>query len=56
MNSDNKNIVEREDFKKLQKKAEKLGAKSLDYSQRKGNKCFVTPENGKKSSFQFTQI
>lgn len=56
MNSDNRSIVEREDFKKLQKKAEKLGAKSLDHSKRKSNKCFVTLENGKKGSFQFTQI
>ena len=33
-----KTLVEGEEFKKLQKQAKKLGAKSLDYSKRKNNK------------------
>lgn len=38
-------------FKKLQKSAKKLGAKSLDYSKRKNNKNFVALENGNKVHF-----
>lgn len=46
-----KTLVEGEEFKKLQKQAKKLGAKSLDYSKGKHNKYFVTLENGKKIHF-----
>ena len=46
-----KTIVEGEDFRKLQRKAKKLGAKSLDYSKRKDMKYTVTLETGKKINF-----
>ena len=36
-----KTLVEGDDFKKLQRKAKKLGAKYLDYSKRKNNKYVV---------------
>ena len=39
-----KTIVEGEEFKKLQRKAKILGAKSLDYSNRKNNKYVVEYE------------
>ena len=35
------NLLKGDDFKKLQKKAKKLGASSLDYSKRKNNKYMV---------------
>ena len=40
-------LVEGDDFKRLQKKAKKLGAKYLDYSKRKNNK-YVVEYKGKK--------
>ena len=46
-----KNLVEGEDFKKLQKNAIKLGFKPLDYSKRKNSKYVVTLESGKKVYF-----
>ena len=36
-----KYLLRGDDFKRLQKKAKKLGASSLDYSQRKNNKYMV---------------
>ena len=45
-----KTLVEGDDFKKLQRKAKKLGAKSLDYSNRKNNK-YVVEYEGKKIHF-----
>ena len=36
-----KYLLQGDDFKRLQKKAKKLGASSLDYSQRKNNKYMV---------------
>ena len=42
-----KTLVEGDDFKKLQRKAKKLGAKYLDYSKRKNNK-YVVEYEGKK--------
>ena len=46
-----KNIVEGKAFKKLQKKAKSLGAKSLDYSKQKSKKYVVETESGKKINF-----
>ena len=46
-----KNIVEGKVFKKLQKKAKSLGAKSLDYSKQKSKKYVVETESGKKINF-----
>ena len=46
-----KNVVTGKDFAKLTKKALKLGAESLDYSNRKNNKYFVTLKDGKKIHF-----
>ena len=43
--------VEGEAFRKLQIKAKRLGAKSLDYSKRKDMKYTVTLETGKRVSF-----
>ena len=40
-------LVQGDDFKKLQKKAKKLGASSLDVSQRKKNKYMVEYDNKK---------
>ena len=45
-----KTLVKEEDFKRLQKKAKKLGATSLDYSKRK-NKKYMVEYNGKKIHF-----
>ena len=39
---ENNNPVQGEAFRKLQKKAKRLGAKSLDYSKRKDKKYTVT--------------
>lgn len=50
-----KNVVTGKDFAKLTKKALKLGAKSLDYSNRKNNKYVVTLEDGKKVHFGSTK-
>ena len=40
-------LVQGDDFKKLQKKAKKLGATTLDVSQRKNNKYMVEYDNKK---------
>ena len=48
---DDKYVVRGKDFKKLTKKAQKLGAESLDYSKRKNNKYVVTLPSGKKLHF-----
>ena len=45
-----KYLVQEADFKKLQKKAKKLGANSLDYSKRKNLK-YMVEYNGKKIHF-----
>ena len=52
---DDKYVVKGKEFKKLTKKAKKLGAKSLDYSKRKNNKYVVTLQNGKKVNFESSQ-
>lgn len=52
---DDKYVVKGKEFKKLTKKAKKLGAKSLDYSKRKNNKYVVTLQNGKKLNFESSQ-
>ena len=49
--SKSKNLVEGEAFRKLQKKAKRLGAKSLDYSKQKSKKYVVETESGKKINF-----
>ena len=49
-----KTLVEGDDFKKLQRKAKKLGAKYLDYSKRKNNK-YVVEYEGKKMHFGSTK-
>ena len=48
--SPKKTLVKGDDFKRLQKKAKKLGAKSLDYSKRKNNK-YMVEYKGKKIHF-----
>ena len=48
--SPKKILLKGDDFKKLQKKAKKLGATSLDYSKRKNNK-YMVEYNGKKIHF-----
>ena len=45
--SPQKYLLKGDDFKRLQKKAKKLGASSLDYSQRKHNKYMVEYDNKK---------
>ena len=45
-----KYLLQGDDFKRLQKKAKKLGASSLDYSKRKNNK-YMVEYNGKKIHF-----
>ena len=45
--SSQKYLLQGDDFKRLQKKAKKLGASSLDYSQRKNNKYMVEYDNKK---------
>ena len=46
-----KYLVKGKEFKKLTKKAKKLGAKFLDYSTRKNNKYVATRSSGKKIHF-----
>ena len=46
-----KNVLTGEEFKKLTKNAEKLGAESLDYSSRKNNKYMAKLPGGKKVHF-----
>ena len=48
---DDKYAVRGKDFEKLNKKAKKLGAESLDYSKRKNNKYVVTLPGGKNLHF-----
>ena len=49
------NVVTGKEFKKLTKKAKKLGAESLDYSTRKNNKYVATLPIGKKIHFGSAQ-
>ena len=44
-------VVTGKDFRRLAKKAQKLGAETLDYSTRKNNKYMVTLPEGKKVHF-----
>ena len=48
-------VVKGKDFKKLTKKAKKLGAESLNYSTRKNNKYVATLPGGKKIHFGSSQ-
>ena len=48
--SPKKTLAQGDDFKRLQKKAKKLGASSLDYSKRKNNK-YMVEYNGEKIHF-----
>ena len=48
---DDKYVVSGKEFKKLTRKAKKLGAESLDYSTRKNNKYVATLPGGKKIHF-----
>ena len=48
--SPKKTLIQGDYFKRLQKKAKKLGASSLDYSKRKNNK-YMIEYNGKKIHF-----
>ena len=48
---DDKYVVKGKDFEKLNKKARKLGAESLDYSKRKNNKYVVKLPSGKNLHF-----
>ena len=52
---DDKYVVKGKEFKKLTKKAKKLGAESLTYSTRKNNKYVVTLPSGKKLHFDSAQ-
>ena len=52
---DDKYVVTGKEFKKLSKKAKKLGAESLDYSTRKNNKYVATLSSGKKIHFGSSQ-
>ena len=52
---DDKYVVTGKDFKKLAKKAQKLGADFLDYSKRKKNKYVATLPGGKKIHFGSAQ-
>ena len=52
---DDKYVVSGKEFKKLTRKAKKLGAESLDYSTRKNNKYVATLSNGKKIHFGSSQ-
>lgn len=45
------NLLEGNDFIKLQQKAKELGAKYLEYSKRKNSKYVVTLSSGKKIHF-----
>ena len=50
-----KYVVTGKEFKRLTKKAKKLGAESLDYSTRKNNKYRATLQSGKKIHFGSSQ-
>ena len=52
---DDKYAVTGKEFKKLAKKAKKLGDESLDYSTRKNNKYVATLSSGKKIHFGSSQ-
>ena len=52
---DDKYVVTGKEFKKLTKKAKKLGAELLDYSTRKSNKYVATLSRGKKIHFGSSQ-
>ena len=52
---EDKYVVTGKVFKKLTKKAKKLGAESLDYSKRKNNKYVATLPGGKKIHFGSAQ-
>ena len=52
---DDKYVVSGKEFKKLTRKAKKLGAQSLDYSTRKNNKYVATLSSGKKIHFGSSQ-
>ena len=52
---DDKYVVSGKEFKKLTRKAKKLGAESLDYSTRKNNKYVATLSSGKKIRFVSSQ-
>ena len=52
---DHKYVVSGKEFKKLTRKAKKLGAESLDYSTRKNNKYVATLSSGKKIHFGSSQ-
>ena len=52
---DDKYVVKGKDFQKLNKKAKKLGAESLDYSRRKNNKYVVKLPSGKNLHFGSSQ-
>ena len=52
---DDKYVVSGKEFKKLTRKAKKLGAESLDYSSRKNNKYMATLPGGKKIHFGSSQ-
>ena len=52
---EDKYVVTGKEFKKLAKKAKKLGAESLDYSTRKNNKYVATLSSGKKILFGSSQ-
>ena len=50
-NPNEKYLVTGQEFKKLSRNAQKLGAESLDYSSRKNNKYVATLSSGKKVHF-----
>ena len=52
---EDKYVVTGKEFKKLAKKAKKLGAESFDYSTRKNNKYVATLSSGKKIHFGSSQ-
>ena len=52
---DDKYVVSGKEFKKLTRKAKKLGAESLDYSTHKNNKYVATLSSGKKIHFGSSQ-
>ena len=52
---DDKYVVTGKEFKKLAKKAKKLGAESFDYSTRKNNKYVATLSSGKYIHFGSSQ-
>ena len=53
---DDKYVVKGKEFKKLIKKAQKLGAETFDYSKRKNSKYVVKLPSGKKIHFGSTSF